>query len=86
MATPPSRKGSLTQDPQQDQASPPPGGTTKRGSICQSELSFAGSDNYQMSLLTSKLADKEKRVEEYKEQITLINSSYEGLKTQITVE
>jgi len=40
----------------------------KRSSLSRSELSFtAGSDVYQMSLLTSKLADKEKRIEENKD-------------------
>lgn len=38
-----------------------------------------------MSLLTSKLADKEKRIEEYKEQISYLNASNDRLKDQITL-
>ena len=38
-----------------------------------------------MSLLTSKLADKEKRIEEYKEQICYLNASNDRLKDQITL-
>ena len=38
-----------------------------------------------MSLLTSKLADKEKRIEEYKEQVCLLNVSNDRLKDLITL-
>ena len=51
-----------------------------------SNQSFSGSDAYQMSLLTSKLADKEKRIEECKDQIITINASHDKLKEQINVE
>ena len=38
-----------------------------------------------MSLLTSKLANKEKRIEEYKEQVCLLNASNDRLKDLITL-
>ena len=37
-----------------------------------------------MSMLTSKLADKEKRIEENKDQIASYNNSYEVIKRQIS--
>ena len=39
-----------------------------------------------MSLLTNRLADKEKKIEEYKADISTLNSSYETLKHQIGKE
>lgn len=58
----------------------------KGSSLSRSDQSFSGSDAFQMSLLTSKLADKEKRIEEYKELINGSNASYEVLKVQINQE
>ena len=55
--------------------------TEKRaGNVSRSELSFSGSDAYQMSLLTSKLADKEKRIEEYKDHVAAFNAHHDALK------
>ena len=39
-----------------------------------------------MSQLTSKIADKEKRIEEYKEHIATYNASYDILKDKINGE
>ena len=51
-----------------------------RNAYSRSEHSFNGSDAFQMSQLTSKIADKEKRIEEYKEHIATYNTSYDMLK------
>ena len=73
MTTPPSRKSSF--NPHNGTQSPLMGQMTgKRSQIrnsasSRSEHSFSGSDVFAMSLLTSKLADKEKRIEEYKDHI-----------------
>ena len=39
-----------------------------------------------MSHLTNKIADKEKRIEEYKDQIAHSNASYDILKDQISID
>lgn len=52
----------------------------KRSSLSRSELSFCNSDTYQMSRLTSQLADKEKRIEEYRDHIARFNASHDILK------
>ncbi len=61
-------------------------GKQRAGDVSRSELSFSGSDAYQMSLLTSKLADKEKRIEEYKDHIASFNAQYDLLASKIDSE
>ena len=46
----------------------------------QSDQSFSISQvEYQLTHMTSKLADKEKRIEEYKDEIAKCNSQFETL-------
>ena len=82
MTTPPSHKSSMAMvtDHNGDMTE------KRRSNVSRSELSFSGSDVYQMSLLTSRLADKEKRIEEYKDNIASLNASYDVLKDSINCE